>query len=448
MKAAPARSNLPIVAVVGRPNVGKSSLVNRVIGRRAAIVEATPGVTRDRQSFTAEWSGRRFELVDTGGLEPGQQGLDARVAEQAQVAMVMADVIVVVVDAQAGTTQDDLEVAEALRRFDKPVLVVANKVDDPRDEPMAAAFHRLGLGDPLPMSALHGRGSGDFLDELISRLPDERGDHGDDTWASIAIIGRPNVGKSSLLNRLLGEERSIVDSTPGTTRDPVDSLISLDDGRLIRVIDTAGMRREVKIDDPIEYFSFLRSRGTLTRADAAILVVDAAEAVTSHDQRLAEAITDAGRACVIALNKWDQVPGEGPDRDRFDDHIKRRLRFLTWAPIIRTSALRGRGVNKLLPAVDRALVSHRTRLATSHVNRIVRDAQDARPHPRGRGRGTRILYALQAEVAPPTFVLFASGRLEDSYLRYLEHRIRDVEPFDGTPLSFKVRLRSRHDDPR
>ena len=442
MKASPARSNLPIVAVVGRPNVGKSSLVNRVIGRRAAIVEATPGVTRDRQSFTAEWSGKRFELVDTGGLEPGQHGLDARVAEQAQVAMVLADVIVLVVDAQTGTTQDDLEVAEQLRRFDKPVLVVANKVDDPRDEPMAAAFHRLGLGDPLPMSALHGRGSGDFLDELTARLPDARGDS-DETWASIAIIGRPNVGKSSLLNRLLGEERSIVDSIPGTTRDPVDSLVSLEDGRILRIVDTAGMRREVKIDDPIEYFSFLRSRGTLTRADAAILVIDAAEAVTSHDQRLAEAITDAGRACVIALNKWDQVPGEGPDRDRFDQHVRTRLRFLTWAPIIRTSALRGRAVNKLLPAVDRALTSHRTRLATSLVNRIVRDAQDARPHPRGGGRGTRILYALQAEVAPPTFVLFTSGRIEENYLRYLEHRVRDVEPFEGTPLTFKVRLRSR-----
>ena len=446
MKAAPARSNLPIVAVVGRPNVGKSSLVNRVIGRRAAIVEATPGVTRDRQSFTAEWAGRRFELVDTGGLEPGQHGLDARVAEQAQVAMEMADVIVLVVDTQAGTTQDDLEVAEPLRGFDKPVLVVANKVDDPRDEPMAAGFHRLGLGDPLPLSALHGRGSGDFLDELVAKLPDERGDASDDTWASIAIVGRPNVGKSSILNRLLGEERSIVDSTPGTTRDPVDSLISLEDGRLLRIIDTAGMRREVKINDPIEYFSFLRSRGTLTRTDAAILVVDAAEAVTSHDQRLAEAITDAGRACVIALNKWDQVPGEGPDRDRFDDHIRRRLRFLTWAPIVRTSAIRGRNINRLLPAVERALNSHRTRLSTSQVNRIVRDAQDATPHPRGRGRGTRILYALQAEVAPPTFVLFTSGKLEENYLRYLEHRIRDVEPFEGTPLSFKVRLRSRRED--
>ena len=444
MKASPSRSNLPIVAVVGRPNVGKSSLVNRVIGRRAAIVEATPGVTRDRQSFTAEWSGKRFELVDTGGLEPGQHGLDARIAEQAQVAMVLADVIVLVADAQTGPTQDDLEVAARLRRFDKPVLVVANKVDDPRDEPMAAAFHRLGLGDPLPMSALHGRGSGDFLDELVARLPAERGD-ADDTWASIAIVGRPNVGKSSLLNRLLGEDRSIVDATPGTTRDPVDSLIALEDDRVVRIIDTAGMRREVKIDDPIEYFSFLRSRGTLTRADAAILVIDAAEAVTSHDQRLAEAITDAGRACVIALNKWDRVPGEGPDRDRFDDHVRRRLRFLTWAPIVRTSALKGRAVNKLLPAVERALASHRTRLPTSVVNRIVRDAQDARPHPRGRGRGTRILYALQAEVSPPTFVLFTTGRLEDSYLRYLEHRVRDVEPFVGTPLDFKVRLRSRHE---
>ncbi|MBW3594630.1 MAG: ribosome biogenesis GTPase Der [Actinobacteria bacterium] len=442
MKASPARSNLPVVAVVGRPNVGKSSLVNRVIGHRAAIVEPTPGVTRDRQSFTAEWAGRRFELVDTGGLEPGQHGLDARVAEQAQVAMVLADVIVLVVDAQTGTTQDDLEVADALRRFDKPVLVVANKVDDPQDEPMAASFHRLGLGTPLAMSALHGRGSGDFLDELVARLPAEHGDT-DDAWASVAIVGRPNVGKSSLLNRLLGEERAIVDSAPGTTRDPVDSLVSLEDGRVVRIIDTAGMRREVKIDDPIEYFSFLRSRGTLARADAAILVVDAAEAVTSHDQRLAEAITEAGRACVIALNKWDRVPSEGPDRDRFDDHIRRRLRFLTWAPIVRTSAITGRGVNKLLPAVERALTSHRTRLPTAVVTGIVRDAQDARPHPRQRGRAAKILYALQAEVAPPTFVLFTSGRLQDNYLRYLEHRVRAVEAFDGTPITFKVRLRSK-----
>ena len=446
MKAVPTRSRLPIVAVVGRPNVGKSSLVNRVIGRRAAIVEETPGVTRDRQSFTAEWSGRRFELVDTGGLEPGQHGLDARVAEQAQVAMELADVIILVVDAQAGPIQDDFEVAAPLRGSPKPVLVVANKVDDPQDEPMAAAFHRLGLGDPIPLSALHGRGSGDFLDLLIARLPDERGDSGDDTWGSIAIVGRPNVGKSSLLNKLLGEERSIVDSTPGTTRDPVDSLIAMEDGRVLRVIDTAGMRREVKIDDPIEYFSFLRSRGTLTRADAAILVIDAAEAVTSHDQRLAEAITDAGRACVVALNKWDQVPGQGSDRDRFDEHIRRRLRFLTWAPLVRTSALSGRGVSRLLPAVDRALTSHRHRLPTSLVNRIIRDATEARPHPRSGGRGTRVLYAAQAETAPPTFVLFTTGRIETTYLRYLEHRIRDAEPFEGTPITFKVRLRSRRED--
>ena len=442
------RTNLPVVAVVGRPNVGKSSLVNRVIGRRAAIVEETPGVTRDRQSFTAEWDGRTFELVDTGGLEPGQRGLDARVAEQAQVAMEMADMIVLVVDAQAGTTQDDFEVAKALRRFDKPVVVVANKVDDPRDEPMAAVFHRLGLGDPLPLSALHGRGSGDFLAALVKRLPETSSLAPDETWGSIAIVGRPNVGKSSILNRLLGEERSIVDSTPGTTRDPVDSLVSLDGDRLLRVIDTAGMRREVKINDPIEYFSFLRSRGTLTRADGVVLVVDASEAVTSHDQRLAEAITDAGRACVIALNKWDAVPGEGPDRDRFDDHIRRKLRFVPWAPIVRTSAVTGRGVAKLLPAVESALDSHRTRLPTSMVTRIFRDAQEARPHPRLRGKSTRVLYAAQAEVAPPTFVLFVNGRLEASYLRFLEHQVRAVEPFEGSPLSLKVRLRSRRESPK
>lgn len=437
-------AGVPVVAVVGRPNVGKSSLVNRILGRREAIVEEMPGVTRDRRGFAAEWSGRTFELVDTGGLEPGAQGLDARVVEQAQVAMAGADVIVLVVDAAAGPNEDDMVVADRLRRSGKPVLVAANKVDDPRDEPMAAAFYRLGLGEPHPLSALHGRGSGDFLDALVAALPEGDAPAAEE-WASIALVGRPNVGKSSILNRLIGEERAIVDSRPGTTRDPVDSFIDLPDGRTIRIVDTAGMRREVRIDDPVEYFGFLRSRRTLERVDAAVLVVDVADGVTGHDQRIAEAILEAGRACVVALNKWDLVPRAETDRKRFDRDVQTRLRFLPWATVVRTSALTRRGVDRILPAVSTAVSAHRRRLATSEVNRIVQEAQEHRPHPRTRGRAVKIRYAVQARSAPPHIILFASGPCEVSYLRYLEHRIRDAEAFPGSPIRLEVRLRTRRE---
>jgi GTPase len=433
---------LPVVAVVGRPNVGKSSLVNRILGRREAIVEETPGVTRDRRGFVAEWAGRRFEIVDTGGLEPGARGLDAQVVEQAQVAIASADVIVLVVDAAAGPNEDDALVAAQLRRSGTPTLVVANKVDDPRDEPLAAAFYRLGLGDPHPLSALHGRGSGDFLEALVASLPN-RDAAPSEPWASLALVGRPNVGKSSILNRLVGERRSIVDSRPGTTRDPVDSFVDLPDGRSIRIVDTAGMRREVRIDDPVEYFGFLRSRRTLDRVDAAVLVVDVAEGVTGHDQRIAEAILEAGRGCVIALNKWDLVPREETDRKRFDRDVQTQLRFVPWATRVRTSALTGRGVDKILPAVETAIASHRRRLATSEVNRIIQEAQEHRPHPRTRGRAVRIRYAVQARTAPPHVILFASGRCEPAYLRYLEHRLRAVEDFGGSPVRFEVRLKNR-----
>lgn len=443
MSEEPQAPGLPVVAVVGRPNVGKSSLVNRILQRREAIVQETPGVTRDRRGFMAEWAGRHFEIFDTGGLEPGVEGLDARVAEQAQLAIEAADVVVLVVDAASGPLQDDHLVAAALRRTRKPVLLAANKVDDPRDIPMAAEFHRLGLGEPLPLSALHGRGSGDFLDALVAALPDS-GASGGDAWASIAIVGRPNVGKSSLLNSLLGEERSIVDSVPGTTRDPVDSTIGLEDGRTIRIVDTAGMRREVQIKDPLEYFSFLRSRQTLSRVDAAILVVDVSERVTGHDQRIAQEIVESGRACVVVLNKWDLLGDDEADRTRLERFVLERLRFLPWATIVRTSALTKRGVGRVLPALERAIESHRHRLPTSVVNQLVREAQERKPHPRVGGRASRILYAVQAAVAPPRFLLFSSGRLETGYLRHIEHRIREREPFPGTPLEIEVRLKTRH----
>jgi GTP-binding protein len=431
-----------VVAIVGRPNVGKSSLVNRVIGRREAIVEATPGVTRDRRSFVAQWRDRTFEIVDTGGLEPGAEGLEARVAEQAQLAIEAADAAVLVVDAVAGPQQDDLEVAEILRRSDKPVLVVVNKVDDSSVEPEAAAFFRLGLGEPVVVSALHGRGSGDFLDRLLAVLPAGASEV-DPDWGSAAIVGRPNVGKSSLVNALLGEERVIVDSVPGTTRDPTDSVIALDTERTMRLVDTAGMRKRLKIDDPLEYFSYIRTRGTFRRVDAVALVIDAAAGVTALDQRLAEDISDAGRACVIVLNKWDLIADDDARRS-IERSVETKLRFLGWAPLIRTSALTGRGIKRILPALEEAIDSHRRRLPTSRVNTLIREAQERRPHPRTGGRSFRIRYAVQADSRPPLFLLFANGRLEVEYLRYVENRLREVEPFTGTPIKVETRVKDRH----
>jgi GTPase len=432
---------LPVVAVVGRPNVGKSSLVNRILGRREAIVQETPGVTRDRQSFVGEWRGRTFEVFDTGGLEPGAQGLEARVGEQAALAIEMADVVVFVVDAATGLLEDDLVVADTLRRSGRPVLVAVNKVDDPADEPLSADFYRLGMGDPQPLSALHGRGSGDFLDALVGLLPEA--DAGADEWAAVAIVGRPNVGKSSLLNALLREDRALVDPSPGTTRDPVDSWLRLEDGRQMRIVDTAGMRREVQIKDEIEYFGWLRSRRVLGRVDAAVLVVDVSEGITGGDQRIAEAILAAGRACVVALNKRDLLRGDAADRARLERDIAHDLRFVPWAKVVRTSATTGRGVDRLLPALTQAIDSHRRRLPTAAINEIVQAAQERRPHPRSGGRSSRIRYAVQADVSPPTVILFASGRIESSYLRYLEHQIRAAEPFAGTPVRLEVRIKDR-----
>jgi GTPase len=435
-------SGVPLVAVVGRPNVGKSSLVNRVLGRREAIVQRTPGVTRDRRSFLAEWSGHSFEIVDTGGLEPGAEGIEARVAEQATVAIEAADLVVLVVDGMTGPLEDDSLVADRLRRSGKPVMLVVNKVDEPSSAPEATIFYRLGLGPPYALSALHGTGSGDWLDALVQMLPDARGDAHEE-WAAIAIVGRPNVGKSSLLNALLREERSIVDPKPGTTRDPVDSWLPASGDRRLKLVDTAGMRREVQIKDEIEYFGWLRSRNVLGRVDAAILVVDISEGVTGSDQRIAEEIVSSGRACVVALNKWDLLGGDEADRKRLERDIKEALRFVPWATVARTSATTLRGVDRLIPVLERSIESHRRRIPTSEVNQIVRDAQQRRPHPRTGHRAPRVLYAVQANVSPPTFVLFTNGRLQTSYLRYLENRIRAVEPFDGSPIRLEVRVKDR-----
>jgi GTP-binding protein len=437
------RSSLPVVAVVGRPNVGKSSLVNRILGRRDAIVEETPGVTRDRMSYTASWRGRDFEVVDTGGLEPGTSGLEERVSEQAQVAIETADVVVFVGDVVAGVVQDDHVIAAILRRSDRPVIVAVNKVDDPADAPAAAAWHRLGFDRVVPVTALHGTGSGDLLDAIVAVLPVEVGEEASQ-WGAVAIVGRPNVGKSSILNALAGEYRAIVDETPGTTRDPVASVVEID-GRSMRLVDTAGMRRQVRIEDPIEYFSWLRSRKTLRRVDAVILVVDVSEGVTAHDQRLAEHVVEEGRACVVALNKWDLLPDDEVERERKLAEVDHRFRFLDWALTIRTVAITGRGIKRVLPAASVAIAAHRTRLPTATVNRVVRDAQAERPHPRTGGKGIRILYGVQADSSPPTFVLFATGRVAPAYARYMEKKLRAAQPdgFAGSPLRLRVRLRSR-----
>jgi GTP-binding protein len=435
----PPAAGRSIVAVVGRPNVGKSTLVNRIVGRREAIVAETPGVTRDRRSFTAEWNGRAFTVMDTGGLEPGQHGLEADVAAQARAAIAAADVIVLVVDTSVGPLEDDTLVAAMLRRSGARVIVAANKVDGPADEPGVAAFHRLGLGEPRPISALHGRGTGDLLDAVVASLPDHPASVSGE-WASVAIVGRPNVGKSSLLNALVGAARAIVAPEPGTTRDPVDSLLELPEGRILRVVDTAGMRRQVRVQDPIEYFSWLRARDTLRRVDVVALVVDASEGVTGHDQRLAEEIAGRGRACVVVLNKWDAVTDDDADRRRLEAAIAERLRFVAWADRVRASALTGRGVERVVRGIVDAAEAHRLHLPTAAVNRVLGDAQSRRPAPRRGGRATAVRYATQVGERPPTIALFASGALPAAYLRYLERSFRDAFSLRGTPLRLVERV--------
>mgnify|MGYP001294806837 CR=1 FL=1 len=440
----------PVVAVVGRPNVGKSTLVNRIIGRRDAIVEERPGVTRDRKVVEAEWAGREFTLVDTGGWMTAGDSLDAKVSRQAEKAMQESDLILFVVDATTGITADDAAVADLLRRAKPPVLVVANKVDSERREPDIWDFVRLGLGDPFPVSALHGRSSGDLLDEVIGRLPpadsspilepDVRKDtvreEGEGITAvnSVAIVGRPNVGKSTLFNRLIGDERSIVHDVPGTTRDSVDTVIEIDEGPL-RFVDTAGMRRKSRVDDGPEYFSMVRALQAIDGTDAAILVIDATAGVTHQDQRLAERVDAAGSPVVIVLNKWEMVPTA--DRDDVLVDVEDRLAFLGYAPILKVSAKTGLGAHRLLPALREAIEAYHRRVPTRELNTVIQAAQASHPSPTG-----RVLYATQGATDPPTFTLFTTKSLAPTYLRYLERMIREHFRFGPTPLKMRVRRRA------
>jgi GTPase len=435
---------LPLVAIVGRPNVGKSTLLNRIVGRREAIVEEKPGVTRDRKVVEAEWNGRRFLVIDTGGWMVKGSSLDDQVSRQAERAWKDADVVLFVADAAVGVTPDDQQVAQRLRGSTKPVLLVANKVDAEQREPDVWEMLKLGLGDPWPVSALHGRRTGDLLDEIVDRLPppDAEDDDGDGEVdgdvvpdvPGVAIVGRPNVGKSTLFNRLIGDERSVVHDMPGTTRDTIDTEVDTPEGR-IRFIDTAGMRRKSRIDEGTEYYSLVRALRAIDDADVAVLVIDATEGVTHQDQRLAERVDASGCPIVILLNKWELLDAE--QRDDVLIQVHNRLHFLSESPVLKGSALSGKGVHKIVPALAQAVESYHRRVPTRELNQVIQAAQAAQPSPTG-----RVLYATQGATDPPTFTLFANRELPQTYLRYLERRIREHFEFGNTPLKLRVRRRS------
>ncbi len=447
----------PLVVVAGRPNVGKSSLVNRIVGRRAAVVEEHPGVTRDRKALDAEWCGVPFTVVDTGGWLAGGDALDAKVSAQAEKAVADADVVLLVVDVTVGITDEDLSAARVVRRGRAPVLLVANKVDDTGREPAAWEFVSLGVGDPWPTSAIHGRGTGDLLDEVIRLLPTpgdgraggeagaadgpdaEPGDQGVGGFVSgdgrpprVALVGRPNVGKSTQFNRLIGEERAVVHDMPGTTRDTIDTVVETPDGPLC-FVDTAGMRRRSKTEHGPESYSVLRALDALDEADIALLVIDATVGATHQDQRLAERIGASGCAAVVVLNKWDLVATE--DREDVVAGVGERLAFLGLAPVLRVAANSGRGAHKILPALLAAVEAYHHRVSTGALNRALRDIQAHQPAP-----GVRIQYAVQGAVDPPTFTLFATGKLQQTYLRYVERGLR--EHFDLGPTPIKLRVRA------
>jgi GTP-binding protein len=437
---------LPVVAVVGRPNVGKSTLVNRIVGRRVAIVEEKPGVTRDRKEVDAEWQGVPFTLVDTGGWMPGGTDLDAKVSRQSEQAIRAAQAVLLVIDAVTGITDEDARIAEVVRSLARgKVLLVANKVDDASREALIWEAMAVGLGEPHPISALHGRGAGDLLDELVTLLPapaapvagapEEEDDEPEERTFSVALVGRPNVGKSTLFNRLIGEDRAVVHDLPGTTRDTVDTVVDTPDGP-IRFVDTAGMRRKAKIDEGTEYYSLVRALQAVDRSDVALLVIDATVGVSAQDQRLAERIDAAGSPVVVVLNKWELLDAE--QRADVQHQIADRLHFIGEAPVLKLSALTGKGVHKLLPALSISIEDYHRRVPTGRVNEVIRAAQQAQPGP----HGVKVLYATQAAVDPPTFTFFTNREVPPTYLRYLERRLREDLDLGATPLKVRVRKRS------
>jgi GTP-binding protein len=434
-------SNLPIVAVVGRPNVGKSTLVNRIIGRREAVVEDTPGVTRDRVRYESEWNGVPFIVVDTGGWEQDAVGMSAQVSAQAEAAIKSSDVVIFVVDATVGATDADEQIVRVLRQAKVPVILVANKVDDERAELEATRLWSLGLGEPYTVSALHGRGSGDLLDVVLAAFPVDgsgqarpRGPH------RVALLGKPNVGKSSLLNALTGEKRAVVDSVAGTTVDPVDELVIMDDEEWI-LVDTAGIRRKSKNASGHEYFATLRTKSALDKADVAVVLLDASAPLTEQDLRIISMVVESGRALVIAFNKWDLVDEER--RYYLEREIERDLVQVAWAPRINFSAKTGWHKDRLVPALRSAIAGWETRVPTGRMNAFLAEIVASHPHPVRGGKQPKILFGTQASVAPPVFVLFTSGFLEAGYRRFVERRFREEFGFVGSPIVINLRIREK-----
>ena len=440
----PTAAPTPVLAVVGRPNVGKSTLVNRIIGRREAVVQDVPGVTRDRVSYDATWNGRAFTVVDTGGWDPDAKGLAERIAAQAEVAVQIADATLFVVDATVGITDADEAVVKILRKSGKPVILAANKVDDQRAEAEAHALWNLGLGEPWPVSALHGRGSGDMLDAILDALPETPPESYDELGGPrrVAIVGRPNVGKSSLLNKLAREDRVVVDDAAGTTVDPVDELIELG-GRTWRFIDTAGVRKRIKEASGHEYYASLRTNAAIERAEVCVVIVDGSHPISEQDTRIVTAVAEAGRALVIAFNKWDLVDEER--RYYLDREIDRDLVRVQWAPRVNITARTGWHVDRLVPALDAALEGWSTRVGTGALNSFLGRLVAEHPHPVRGGRQPKILFGTQASTEPPTFVLFTSALLEASYLRFVERRLREEFGFVGSPVHVQQRPRKKRE---
>jgi GTP-binding protein len=433
---------LPVLAIVGRPNVGKSALVNRILGRREAVVEDKPGVTRDRVSYKAEWNERKFTLVDTGGWEPDARGIDKSVAIQAEIAVELADAVLFVVDAMVGATSSDERVVKMLRASGKPVILVANKIDDVRQEPEAAGLWSLGLGEPYPCSAVHGRGVADLLDAAMKVLPKISNVAKEEIGGPrrVALIGRPNVGKSSLLNRAVGSERAVVNELAGTTRDPIDEQVELG-GKAWRFVDTAGIRRRVHLAQGADFYASLRTAAALERAEVAVVLFDVTQPISEADIRIVDMALESGRALVLAFNKWDELEDER--RKYLEREIEQDLAHVDWAPRVNISAKTGRHLEKLVPALEVALDSWDLRIPTGKLNAFVQELAMETPHPVRGGKQPRILFATQASSRPPKFVLFTTGFLDPGYRRFITRRLRETYGFEGSPIEVGMRVREK-----
>ena len=433
---------LPVLAIVGRPNVGKSALVNRILGRREAVVEDKPGVTRDRISYKAEWNERKFTLVDTGGWEPNAKGIDRSVAEQAEIAIELADAVLFVVDATVGATSTDERVVKLLRASGKPVILAGNKIDDVYQEPEIAGLWSLGLGEPYPVSALHGRGVADMLEAALAVLPKVSGVAQMEVGGPrrVALIGRPNVGKSSLLNKAVGSERAVVNDLAGTTRDPIDEQVTIA-GKVWRFVDTAGIRRKKHLAQGADFYASLRTLAALERAEVAVVLFDVTQPISEADIRIVDMALESGRALVLAFNKWDELDD---DRRRYlEREIETQLAHVAWAPRVNISAKTGRHIEKLVPALEVALDSWDTRIQTGKFNAFLQELSMEFPHPVRGGKQPRILFATQAAIRPPKFVLFTTGFLDEGYRRFIQRRLRETYGFEGSPIEIGMRVREK-----